>query len=100
MVGHGAILCFRKEDRASRGTALLLGVIFAVGIAIGAIGIRVLGAQPELVRCTVLLRTELAGMEGQEGGVWLIEIAPGAATGKHYHPGHEFVYALKASGNF
>jgi quercetin dioxygenase-like cupin family protein len=30
--------------------------------------------------------------------VWAIEIAPGAATGKHYHPGHEFVYVLEGAG--
>ena len=46
----------------------------------------------------MLLKAELAGAGGQEGVVWLIEIAPGAATGKHYHPGHEFVYVLEGAG--
>ncbi len=52
----------------------------------------------EPVKHTVLLKTDLAGTEGREGVVWAIEIAPGAATGKHYHPGYEFVYVLEGAG--
>jgi quercetin dioxygenase-like cupin family protein len=47
---------------------------------------------------TVLLETDLAGMEGKEGFVVLAEIAPGAATGKHTHPAHEFAYVLEGEG--
>ena len=30
--------------------------------------------------------------------MYIATIAPGAATPKHYHPGHEFVYVLEGSG--
>jgi len=80
-----------------RRTAVFLGVTLAVGIAVGVIGIRVLSATQGPVKRTVLLETDLAGMEGKEGFVILAEIAPGGATGKHSHPGHEFVYLLENS---
>jgi quercetin dioxygenase-like cupin family protein len=78
--------------------ALLLGMSLAVGIAIGWFAVTGVSGYAEPVKRTVLLRTDLAGTEGQEGVVWLIEIAPGAATGKHYHPGQEFVYVLEGAG--
>ena len=39
-------------------------------------------------------------MEGHEGIVFIGEIAPGAVTGKHYHPGHELLYVLEGSGTW
>src|SRR3989304_10126933 len=87
----------RKEATMRRMT-VLLGVTLAVGIAVGAIGARVLSATQGPVTRTVLLETDLAGMEGKEGFVILAEIAPGAATGKHTHPAHEFAYVLEGDG--
>jgi len=81
-----------------RRTAVLLGVSLAVGIAVGVIGAGALSATQGPVTRTVLLETDLAGMEGKEGFVILAEIAPGAATGKHTHPAHEFAYVLEGDG--
>jgi len=81
-----------------RRTAVFLGVTLAVGIAWGVIGARVLSATQGPVTRTVLLETDLAGMAGKEGSVILAEIAPGAATGKHVHPAHEFAYVLEGEG--
>ena len=81
-----------------RRTVLTLGLVLAAGIALGVIGTKVLSAQSESTTRTVLLRTDLAGMDGQEGIIMVAVIAPGAATGKHYHPGHEFAYVLEGSG--
>jgi quercetin dioxygenase-like cupin family protein len=78
--------------------AWLLGVTLAVGIGAGVIGTGVLTAQPEPVKLTVLLKTDLVGIEGKEAAVRLVEIAPGAEVGKHYHPGHVFAYVLEGSG--
>ena len=78
--------------------ALLLSVTFAIGIAVGWFAVKAASGYVEPVKRTVLLKTDLAGTEGREGVVWAIEIAPGAATGKHYHPGHEFVYVLEGAG--
>ena len=80
-----------------RRTAVFLGVTLAVGIAVGA-GTQVLSAPQGPVTRTVLLETDLAGMAGKEGSVVLAEIAPGAATGKHTHPAHEFAYVLEGDG--
>ena len=87
----------RKEATMRRMT-VLLGVTLAVGIAVGAIGARVLSATQGPVTRTVLLETDLAGMEGKKGFVILAEIVPGAATGKHTHPAHEFAYVLEGDG--
>lgn len=78
--------------------ALRLSVTFAVGLAIGWVAVNGVFGSSEPVERTVLLRTDMAGTEGQEGVVWLIEIAPGTATGKHVHPGQEFVYVLEGAG--
>jgi quercetin dioxygenase-like cupin family protein len=78
--------------------ALLLSITFAMGIAVGWFAVKGVSGYAESVKRTVLLKTDLAGAGGQEGVVWLIEISPGAATGKHYHPGHEFVYVLEGAG--
>ncbi len=76
---------------------VLLSLIVAVGIAVGVIGDRLLSAQQGPVKRTELLRTDLAGIEGKEGVVYHVEIAPGAAGGRHYHPGHELIYVLEGS---
>ncbi len=81
-----------------RRLALLLSATLVVGIAVGWFAAKGVTGYSDPVKRTVLLRTDLAGTEGQEGVVWLIEIAPGAATGKHYHPGQEFVYVLEGAG--
>jgi len=81
-------------------TAFVLSVTFAVGIAVGALGVQYLNAYLEPVKRTMLIKTDLAGEEGKEGGMWLTEIAPGKASGKHYHPVHEFMYVIEGAGRF
>ena len=83
-----------------RRMALMFSFTLAVGIAVGMIGDRVLSAQQEPIKRTVLLKTDLAGMQGKEGVMIHVELAPGGAAGKHYHPGHELVYILEGSGTF
>ncbi len=79
-------------------TALLLSLTLVIGIAIGITATQVLNAQQEPIKRTVLLQTDLPGIEGKEARVILSEYTPGAAAGKHYHPGHEFVYLLEGAG--
>lgn len=81
-----------------RRKVLIIGLPLALGIGAGMIGYRIINAQEEPVKRTVLLQTDLAGMEGKEGRLVLSQFAPGAAVGKHYHPGHEFVYVVEGSG--
>ena len=73
-----------------------LGLILAIGIALGLIGGQLLSAQRPLER-TEILKTDMAGMEGQEAHMWVAEIAPGAATARHSHPTPRFVYVIQGS---
>ena len=75
----------------------MLALALLVGVALGVIGDQVLNAQQQPVKRTELLTTDLAGLEGKEGVVYIAEIAPGAAAAKHYHPGYEFAYTLAGS---
>jgi hypothetical protein len=54
-----------------RRMAFLLGLAFAVGIVVGKMGFQVLNAQQDLIRLTPLLTTELIGLEGTEGRLFL-----------------------------
>lgn len=78
-------------------TALMLILALIVGIAIGVVRNQWLNAQQQPVKRTELLRTDLPGIEGREGIVYIAELAPGAAAGKHYHPGSELFYVLEGS---
>ena len=78
--------------------AVMLAVTLAVGIALGVIGSRSLNAQQEPLKRTMLLKTDLKGLEGKEGVVALVELAPSAVAGKHYHPGNEVNYVLEGTG--
>lgn len=73
----------------------------AVGIAVGVIGSQVLNAQQELspppVKRTLIVKTKLEGIEGKDVHAWVTEFAPGARSGKNYHPWHEFVYVLEGT---
>jgi quercetin dioxygenase-like cupin family protein len=85
------------KELAMKRAALMLGLGLAVGITVGTIGIRALNAQPEPVEETVLLKTDLKAIKSTRGMLVLAELAPGAATGNHDHPGDELAYVLEGS---
>jgi quercetin dioxygenase-like cupin family protein len=72
-------------------------VIFGVGTTAGFVADRLLHAQNEPIKRTSLLQTELEGVPGKEVDVFIVEIAPGASTGKHSHPGSEIAYILEGT---
>lgn len=76
--------------------AVMLTIAVAVGIALGVMADRSLIAQQPVKR-TELLRTDLAGMEGKEGIMYVADLAPGAVAGKHFHPGLEMAYILEGA---
>jgi quercetin dioxygenase-like cupin family protein len=76
-------------------TAVLIGFAFVVGTGMGMVAGQVLHAQQEPVKSTMLLTKDLSGIAGKEARVAVIDLAPGAVTGKHFHPGHEFAYVLE-----
>ncbi len=79
-------------------TAMTFVLAAAVGIVVGVVGTQVLSAQSVAITRTPLLKKDLAGVAGKEVTVFTGEIPPGARTGKHYHPGDEFIYVLEGSG--
>ena len=76
-------------------SVVTLSLTLAVGIILGAVGSHVLHAQQEPIKRTVLIKSDLEGIEGKEVILFLAELAPGAVGGKHYHPGTEVFYALE-----
>src|ERR1700736_840520 len=83
-----------------RNAPLLVYVlVLVVGSVAGAIGGQALNAQQQPITRTVLLKTENPSqIQGMEAYVTLIEIAPGAQSGNHYHLGTDFMYILEGSG--
>ena len=51
-------------------------------------------AEPPKAKTTVLLTQKLEGLPGFSVQVVLVEGPPGWVGGRHYHPGHVFVYML------
>jgi quercetin dioxygenase-like cupin family protein len=75
---------------------LIASATFIVGWAGGIISDRLFSAE-EPVKRTVLLKTDLEGIEGKEGELILVEVAPGGQSGRHYHPGHEIAYVTEGA---
>ena len=80
-----------------RRTVLTIVVSLAVGLLGGMLGERFLQAQPSPIKRTELLKQEIVEMAGKEGVLYIAELAPGAAAGKHTHPGPEFAYVLEGT---
>jgi quercetin dioxygenase-like cupin family protein len=76
---------------------LVVAVSLVAGIIVGFAADRLLHAQQEQIRRTTMLQTTLEGVPDKTAEVFLIEIAPGAATGRHSHPGSELAYILEGS---
>jgi hypothetical protein len=83
------------KEAAMKRMGVMLAVVLALGMGVGWFGHRRLSAQQKPVMRTVLLKTDLVGVEGKEAGIVVAEIAPGATTGKHLHAGQKFAYLLE-----
>jgi len=75
----------------------MLSVGMLLGIVAGAMGVRALSAQPEAEKRTVLITTDLIGIDGHEVQIWRTDIGPGVVGQKHYHPGTKCNYVLGGS---
>jgi len=83
-------------DRSKR-TALFAGAMLAcvaVGVAVDRVAF---AQQPGGIQRTILLRADDPGSPNYEAVMAIAEIAPGAASGKHRHPGIEVAYVLEGS---
>lgn len=89
---------FTKKEAFVKRASLTIGLALALGIAAGVIWDRLSSAQQGDIERTVLRRSDLTGLKGQEGVMVLSEIAPGATVARHFHPGDELTYVLSGSG--
>ena len=69
----------------------------AVGAALGMMGGHIVVAQQATEQRTVLLTSDLVGIEGYEVRMWRTDIGPGVVGAKHYHPGTECIYVLEGA---
>jgi uncharacterized cupin superfamily protein len=68
------------------------------GAAIGIAASQIVNAQSKPITRIELLNVELEGLNGKEGHMYTVELAPGVLTPRHWHPGHYFAYVLEGSG--
>jgi len=78
-------------------TKLPFILTFAAGLAVGHLGVPVLGAHFRAVKTTRVLTKDLGPWcEGKELTVELDEAGPGS-SGKHYHPAHSVTWVIEGS---
>ena len=77
-----------------------IATIFAISVAAGALHVSSLKAQTQSVTRTEILKTDLVGMDGYEGVMYVTDVAPGGVAPRHWHPGYEFNYVLKGALKF
>jgi quercetin dioxygenase-like cupin family protein len=78
-----------------RGLMSLLGL--TVGLGFSLVSQYSASAQEGLTR-TVLMKKDLEADPKKEVTVFIAEYKPSAKSGKHYHPGQEFIYVLEGNG--
>lgn len=83
-----------------------IGILVIVGAMVaGAIGVPGLYADEKEYKSTAKITKliesmSLSGLPDQEANVFVAEMPGGWVGGKHYHPGHVFVYVLEGSITF
>src|SRR5262245_54030135 len=75
----------------------LVAVAVALAIVGGGAALTVSNAQDQPITRTELLRTDVAGVAGKEVVIYIADVKPGGAGGKHTHYGDEFVYILEGA---
>jgi quercetin dioxygenase-like cupin family protein len=72
----------------------LIAMVAAAGIGLAD---RNIAHADDLTR-TVLMKKDLEGSPNKEVTVFVAQYKPGARSGKHYHPGQEFIYVVSGKG--
>ena len=73
---------------------MLVAGLAASGLVIAQRGI----AYADDLTRTVLMKKELEGSPNREVTVFVADYKPGGRSGKHYHPGQEFIYVVSGQG--
>lgn len=79
-------------------TSVLVALTFSCGIVVGALGNEPVSAQKSTVSRVELINADLAECPGKEVRLYTVELAPGAITPRHRHPGHYFSYVIEGTG--
>lgn len=79
-------------------TAVLVLLAASGGFAAGAAVDQALSASKPVVSRVELVVAEVAGAPGKEIRIYTNELAPGAITPRHRHPGQYFVYVMEGWG--
>ena len=71
-------------------TAAMTKVLMVIALCLAAAT-----AAAQEAKVTPLMTQELAGIDGKEGTMVMVEYAPGGSDAEHRHNAHTFVYVLE-----
>ena len=86
-----------RKGGAMKRTVGLVVLGLSLGLGLGTIAGNRSNAQPSPVTRTMLQQKDIEGMPGKEALVYVAEFTPGAASGRHFHPGPEVGYVLQGT---
>jgi quercetin dioxygenase-like cupin family protein len=83
-------------------TKRAIGLCAVLGAALigGTYAVRAVETSPAMVTRTEILKTDMVGMSGYDGIMYVTTVGPGGFAPRHSHPGFEFNYVLKGSVTF
>jgi quercetin dioxygenase-like cupin family protein len=70
----------------------VVGLVFVVLLAV--LAFRTPTLTPSNIERNVVMKAEMTDMGPMDGYVIVAEIPPGGQSGRHSHPGHEYIYVL------
>ncbi len=76
------------------------GLSLVIAVLLGIAATQAQAPAPSGAKRTVLLKDDLAAMPAMTAYVVEGELAPGAESGWHTHPGHDFTYARSGEATF
>jgi quercetin dioxygenase-like cupin family protein len=79
-------------------TFISLALVFSLGAVIGALGKQAVSSDKSAISRTPLIDADLVECAGKEARMYTVQIAPGALTPRHQHPGHYLTYVLEGTG--
>ena len=71
--------------------------LFVIAIAL-LMGVSSRIASADDLTRTVLMKKDLDGSPGKEVTIFIAQYRPGGKSGKHYHPGQEFIHVISGEG--
>ena len=79
-------------------TFITFPLVFSLGVVIGAFGNQAVSSDKSAILRTPHIIADLVEFKGKEARMYTVQIAPGAITPRHRHPGHYLTYILEGTG--